>query len=296
MGDVHRDWRDRIAGVKRRPPVDERVLGPNPFPLGDSRHALWRDASRSAAEDEAAVLAEALRRIEVCPEDQLSIELISGITHGFDIRARYLTALMVRTYDDIAAYEQALPHLVDAVVALARGMCPSFLDRSQFADQVRTRLTTHVAHWQHQALKLIRETEDHNDALARSDGAGAELRCSSWHDVAIVFLSDRRVQVTVPGGTYTENYAEMGFEDRKAGRPNGAWEMLRTIAEGDGRISKSRLPWRKVEKRVQEIRRALRAHFQERKITVPPDDPMPYVKGEGYVAAFRLTVGRPYHS
>ena len=283
--------------MKRRPlPIDERVLGPNPFLKQDPRHALWRDACRSAAEDEAAVLAEALRRIEACPENQLPLELINGIGAAFDIRAQYLTALMVRTHDDIAAYEQALPRLLDAVVMLARGRCPSFLDRTRFAEQVRARLTTRLAHWQHQALKLIRETEDQNNSVPPSDRVPVELRCSNWHDVAIEFLSDHRVQITVLGSTYTENYAEMGFEDRKAGRPNGAWEMLRTIAECDGRISSSRIPWKKVEKRVQEIRRALRAYFQHRKIAIPSSDPVPYLKGQGYVAAFRLGVGPSYGS
>ena len=72
--------------------------------------------------------------------------------------------------------------------------------------------------------------------------------------------------------------------------------MLRTIAEGDGRITTSHIPWKKVEKRVQEIRRALRAQFAHRKIAIPTSDPLPFVKGQGYVAAFRLGVGPSYGS
>jgi hypothetical protein len=278
-------------------PLDERVLGPNPFPRGDTRHARWRDACRSAAEDQSASLAQTVRRLEVCPEDQLSFELVNGLAAAFDIRARYLAALMVQSYDDLPAYEHALPRLVDAVVALARELCPSFLQKAQFVDQVRIRLTSHAAHWQHQVITLAREAESQNAAATPTDDGGNSASCcNSWQDVTIEFLSDHRVQITVPGGTYNENFAEIGFKNRKTGLPNSAWEMLRTIAEGDGRISTSHIPWKKVEKRVQEIRRALRAYFQHRKITTPNTDPMPFVKGQGYVAAVRLALSPSYDS
>ena len=279
-------------------PVDERVLGPNPFAKEDVRHAGWRDICRSAAEDEADVLTTALRRLEACPESHLSVELVNGIAAAFDVRARYLAALMVRSFDDIARFEEALPRIVDAVAALGRELCPSFLQKEQFVEQVRIRLVSRVAHWQHLALKLAREVESKNTGEATvSDAADStKTRCSNWSEVTIEFTSDHRVQVTVPGGTNTENYADMGFEDRRTGRPNSAWEMLRTIAEGDGRVSKSRSRWTNVEKRVQEIRRALRAYFPHRKIAIPKDDPLPFVKGQGYVAAFHLRVRPSYGS
>ncbi len=277
-------------------PLDERVLGPNPFPKEDARHARWRDACRSAAEEEADVLTTALRRLEACPESQLSIELVNGIAGAFDVRARYMVALMVLSYDDIAPFEQALPRLTEAVAALACELCPSFLQKDAFVGQVRIRLASRVAHWQQQALKLARESTKAVDAALAHAADRAEILCGSWPELTIQFTSDHRVQVTVPGGSYIENYAEMGFEDRKTKNPNVAWTMLRTIAEGSGRISTPPrgIPWSKVEKRVQEIRRTLRTYFEQRKIVVPTGDPLPFVTDQGYVAAFRLGVGLSY--
>ena len=287
--------------MKRRAvpvPVDERVLGPNPFPKGDPRHARWRDVCRGAAEDEADVLTTALRRLEACPESQISFELINGIADAFDVRARYLAALLVRSYDDIATFEQTLPRLVEAVAALADELCPSFLQKDPFVGDVRTRLASHVAHWQHEGLKLARESTKTAETTPSDATNRAQIPCGSWSEVTIEFTSEHRVQITMLGDSFTENYAEMGFEDRKARLPNAAWRMLRMIAEGNGRISipPRGVPWPKVEKRVQEIRRVLRAYFQQRKIAIPSSDPLPFVKGQGYVSAFRLGVGPSFES
>lgn len=113
-----------------------------------------------------------------------------------------------------------------------------------------------------------------------ADGVGA-----SWQSIEVSFLSTERVQIRNGTETETRNYSELGFADRRNGKPNLAWVTLRTLAEERGIIrdaGKTGGDWPKVEKRMQEIRRALRKHFS---ITA---DPIPFVEGTGYDACFKL--------
>ena len=110
-----------------------------------------------------------------------------------------------------------------------------------------------------------------------------------WGDIEIWFLSDFKVQVRVRDRTCAQNYAEMGFADRRSKhgepRPNRAWHTLRNLAESRGIIhdaTKADKDWPKVEKRMQEIRRELRSHFRIQ------GDPLPFVSGTGYRALFRI--------
>jgi hypothetical protein len=75
----------------------------------------------------------------------------------------------------------------------------------------------------------------------------------------------------------TRNYAEFGFADGRTGNPNQAWEALRVLAAQRGVIRDGtalNLPWPKVEKRIQEIRRLLREHFHI------SSDPIPFVESK----------------
>jgi hypothetical protein len=110
----------------------------------------------------------------------------------------------------------------------------------------------------------------------------------NWSTIEIVFLSDHRVQITVTnGGTETLNYAEFGFSNRRNGKPTKAWEILRMLAERDGRLRElpgGRGNWSHVEKRIQEIRKVLRRRYST------TNDPLPFVDGE-YRASFGVRCG-----
>ena len=113
-----------------------------------------------------------------------------------------------------------------------------------------------------------------------------------WDAIEITFLSDERVQIRNGANTDTLNYAELGFADLRVGRgmskPNFAWVTLRAMAEENGVIRDGRktgLAWPKVERRMQEIRKALRIHFGI------ADDPVPFVDGTGYRACFKIGCG-----
>ena len=123
------------------------------------------------------------------------------------------------------------------------------------------------------------------EATNERAGAGSDRRAANWEDIEIIFLSDERVQIRNVSQTETRNYAEFGFADGRSKTPNQAWVTLRAMAQENGLIrdgSKTGRAWPKVEKRMQEIRKALRDHFD---ISA---DPLPFISGVGYQARFKI--------
>lgn|SRR5208337_4948744 len=113
---------------------------------------------------------------------------------------------------------------------------------------------------------------------------------AAWEAIEILFLSDERVQIRNGAHSETRNYAEFGFADRRNESPNQAWKTLRALAaEGVIRNAKEAgVPWPKVEKQIQEIRKVLRKHFG---ISA---DPVPFVKDLGYKACFKIGLARSF--
>ncbi len=133
-------------------------------------------------------------------------------------------------------------------------------------------------------------------------------------DVSIIFLSEERIQVKRGDAYSTLNYAEFGFEDKRNGKPDQAWVLLRAMAEDKGVLRKPerRVPeavlkpamdrdkelhralevqarqWAKTQKHVETIRKRLREHFQ-----IPDADPIP-ATAAGYQTAFQLDVSPSY--
>jgi hypothetical protein len=118
-----------------------------------------------------------------------------------------------------------------------------------------------------------------------------------WDAIEITFLSDERVQMRNGANTETCNYAELGFADHRVKqgkpKPNLAWVTLRAMAEQNGVIrdgAKTRASWPKVEKRMQDIRKALRKHFGI------AADPIPFLEGTGYQACFKISCSPSFHT
>jgi hypothetical protein len=125
---------------------------------------------------------------------------------------------------------------------------------------------------------------------------GETHRCGlNWKQVKIRFLSEFRVQITVGDVICTLNYEELGFADRRSRdkkKPNSAWLMLRQLAEAGGIIhaSETHGDWTIVEKRMQEVRKALRRQFGI------SEDPVPFVNGIGYQAQFVIGCSPSYET
>jgi len=152
---------------------------------------------------------------------------------------------------------------------------------------------------------LARSVEQPSSATAKQEKSTTNSsstvapRTLKWEGIEIRFLSDDRVQIHIskkvgeaPRPGKTLNYAEFGFENNKTGNPNAAWIALRRIAELNGTVRshvEARYEWPKFEKRVQEIRRVLRKHFDI------SSDPIPYVEGNGYRTRFKISCAPSFH-
>jgi hypothetical protein len=90
----------------------------------------------------------------------------------------------------------------------------------------------------------------------------------------------------------TYNYEEFGLFDRRKETPNSAWITLRYLAEARGTLkqSPSNERWSNTEKHMQELRAHLRKHFGLQ------DDPLPFVKGIGYQAKFKINCSPSYQT
>jgi hypothetical protein len=132
--------------------------------------------------------------------------------------------------------------------------------------------------------------------LADSDGLGEggdNLGTPDWTSIQISFLSDERVQIFNGSKKETLNYSELGFADGRTGKPNQAWVILRALAEAGGTIrdtAKVGGDWPKVERRIQEIRKLLREHFNI------AADPIPFLQGTGYKACFEIGCSPSFHT
>jgi hypothetical protein len=112
----------------------------------------------------------------------------------------------------------------------------------------------------------------------------------SWQEIEITFLSDERIEIqSGSNGRTTYNYGELGFEDRRNGKPSLAWEVLRELARRDGDMPRppAGTPRAKIQKRIEEIREKLGSHF---KIA---GDPIPF-NGNTYKASFKVGLRRSF--
>jgi hypothetical protein len=130
-------------------------------------------------------------------------------------------------------------------------------------------------------------------AIQREDARSLDARVlpllQNWRDLTIRFVSDKRLQFHIAGRPAEAlNYAELGFEDRRSGKPTHVWQTFVRIAELDGILRLEDLPRRRlmrpqVEKHIQKIRAKLREQFPN-----VGGDPIPW-RREGYCAEFRVS-------
>jgi hypothetical protein len=151
---------------------------------------------------------------------------------------------------------------------------------------------------QHEIGRKLRELEAEINRLRQLEEIGSypesikakAPKAPKWQDIAIRFVSDLKVQITIKNENCPpQNYTEMGFEDRRTRNPNKAWQTLKQLAESNGLITTTEaFRDRNIEKRMQEIRKTLRKFFNI------SDDPLPYIKGTGYSAEFKVYCSSSY--
>ena len=139
-----------------------------------------------------------------------------------------------------------------------------------------------LAKHEESAPRISTQQNGQENSSARAEQPHPTLK--RWQEIKITFLSDNRIEVCW-GATEPEtyNYGEFGFEDRRSGKPNLAWIMLRELSKEGGTrpqppAGKTRA---KEQKRIEEIREHLKNHF---KIDT---DPIPF-NGSEYKTSFKI--------
>lgn len=126
--------------------------------------------------------------------------------------------------------------------------------------------------------------------LARTGAAEARKRGPKpeWEDIEISFIGDHDAEVRIGDAPARRvNYKDIaGFEDRRTGKPNQLWAVLRVFGSlpertmpDDARIGKT---WVAIQKKIERTSNALRRHFEM------TGDPFPYTQGNGYRARIMI--------
>jgi hypothetical protein len=182
--------------------------------------------------------------------------------------------------------EQELMVLIErARVTLSRQAMEWRAWKNDILIEVDTRFEARYLHWRAEAMEQV-EGRSHLRPTT-------ELQVARWEEIEVVFLSDERVQIAIGEQLATHNYAELGFTDHRNGKPNRAWAMLRVLAAAAGTIentASTKEMWPNVERRIQEIRKTLRNHFQL------GNDPVPFIDGTGYRTRFRILLAPSFTS
>jgi hypothetical protein len=214
--------------------------------------------------------------------------LIQKVFFAFCSEARNASRAGEWTISQSSAVDAVFPRICDFYFVRERGE-QSKKVKSTFRAALWWNITDDQQ-WKQHLAELVALAQDASVVAVAQRNAepastAADGGAASWESVEILFLSDLRVQIRNGETTETRNYAEFGFADGRAGNgnPNKAWETLRRLAQGSGVIRQSTAgDWKKVEKRIQEIRKTLRRYFD---IT---GDPIPFIDGTGYQARFKI--------
>jgi len=183
--------------------------------------------------------------------------------------------------------QQELGILIESTRLALRGKAMEWrIWKSDIVIQIETRFEARLLHWMAEAIEQVARS-------SKNLCSSTKLQVANWEEIEIDFTSEERVQIRIGKQLETCNYGELGFEDRRSGKPNRAWLLLRVLAAQGGTIReavRTGEDWPKVEKRIQEIRKSLRNYFRLL------DDPLPFVEGTGYRTRFAIRVARSYES
>ena len=112
-----------------------------------------------------------------------------------------------------------------------------------------------------------------------------------WGEVTIAFISDEKIKVRAKGQMKDYSFNRIGFDDKRTGKPNVLWWLLRGLAWKKGRASWEDLKTQsedlgdrnKLQSKVSRLRTALNAFMDM------DDDPFkPYKEVKAYETKFKL--------
>jgi hypothetical protein len=130
--------------------------------------------------------------------------------------------------------------------------------------------------WHARLLEAPAHVTDPTEPLKSRDARPPAQR---WEDVCITFLSEERVQIWIANQPETCNYAEIGFADRRSGKPDKSSAVVRFLAQNGGLVpttGRAGKDWAALEKQIERTKKVLKNYFGI------SDDPLPFEKGVGY--------------
>jgi hypothetical protein len=115
---------------------------------------------------------------------------------------------------------------------------------------------------------------------------------AAWgQDIEMTFIDDEIIKIKVRDISRVYNFAELGFKNRRNGRPNRIWDVFRELADNGGWLSITRnsLPRgtsKSLNTALSSLRRLLNAFMG-----LEGDPFLPYRAGEGWQTHFKLGRG-----
>jgi hypothetical protein len=189
--------------------------------------------------------------------------------------------LIGRAYSPDGLLPMVLKVLADAGRPLRVGELPEkFIPYTTLQDAIRER----ARHWDRRAADY-EEPEDlalHDTAKEHKNAAPLPATAPwPWANLTIRFVGANDVVVKSPSYTGPRTFRELGFSNKKSGKPVRSWGLLFALAAGNGEVTELAMgarSWDKVEKAAQDLRQRLKSAFRH------PDDPLLTIthgKGKG---------------
>jgi len=289
---------DNVSPVEGNPPVSGTSLhgfekeAPGPLPELPLKFQNAFEAAKANAELEQAKLARSSLHPALFELSRL--KLIQDVFFAYCAQARAACrAGTITVAQSRQAAEAALPVISDLYFVRDHG---THSDDARLAFRGHfTQGVTNDPRWQQHQSDLAELAEEAATEPAPTDSlrsGSSGFKLNLWQDLEIRFLSDERVHIQSGEFSETRNYAEFGCEDRRTKKPNLAWVTLRVLAQKDGIIQQAvkGQDWRSVEKRIQELRRVFRKHFEL------DGDPIPFVDRIGYKSSFKIGCAPSFES
>jgi len=110
-----------------------------------------------------------------------------------------------------------------------------------------------------------------------------------WEEVSMAFISNKAIKVRARGQLREYRFDQIGFENKRSGKPNRLWFLLQVFGARGGQLSwqdlsSTGMTANQVQSNVKRLRKSLR------KFMGIEDDPFyPYWKVKAYEAKFAIT-------
>ena len=148
------------------------------------------------------------------------------------------------------------------------------------------------AHASKRGAAGMRQQDPEDGAVDPGASAGKpEFHAEHWGEVEISFFNEFSVQIKSGKIKANREFGALGMAHQRSGKPTLAWQTLHDLAQTNGIINRPTgraITWATQEKRMQELRTWLRDQFGL------SEDPLPFVKGTGYRAKFKISFARSY--